>query len=94
MADQDPYEQGAVWIRTDNGKRTRILAVVEDEKGIVPMRRPSTYVLTTSTLAGDSMPQTWTLDGFLNWHERPEGGQPRPKAFIPQQQDTDNRRTP
>lgn len=83
MADQDPYEQGAVWIRMDSGRRTRILAVVTDERGIVPLRKPETYVITTPTSAGDSMPHTWTLTGFLNMHERPDGGQPVPS--IPRQ---------
>lgn len=91
MADQDPYERGALWIRTDNSRAVRILGVIEDPSGIIPMRKPTTYVVTTPHLAGDSMPVTWTLDGFLNWHERPDGGQPKP--FIPRQQDDETRRT-
>lgn len=91
MADQDPYEQGAVWIH-DSRRKVRILGVIGDEEGLIPLRRPDVYVITTPHLAGDSMPAVWTLDAFLLWHERPEGGQPPPKAFIPRQQDTDNRR--
>jgi len=84
MADQDPYEAGALWIRQDHSnRRVRILAVLEDALGLVPMRQPTTYVITTPSMPGESMPQVWVLSAFLNWHRRPDGGQPRP--HIPRQ---------
>jgi hypothetical protein len=89
MADQDPYEPGAVWVRTDTELRARILGVIEDDKGIVPMHKPGTVWVAIAWCgappAGSGLPELWTLAGFLNWFKRPDGGQPRPS--IPRQRD-------
>lgn len=83
MADQDPYEQGAVWIRRDTSKRARILNVFEIKNNLMPDHKPGVWVTVTPSDVISSTPETWTLTGFLNWFERPDGGQPRP--VIPQQ---------
>lgn len=89
MADQDPYEQGAVWLRRETGQRVRILGVIEDNKGVVPRHKAGTVWVVVNWHGlpgmGQVLPEAWTLDGFLNWFERPDGGQPRPR--IPRQRD-------
>lgn len=84
MAEQNPYEPGAVWVARDTNKRVRIMNVFTDEKGLVPGLHAEVYVVVTPSGREEILPQVHPLEGFLHWHERPEGGQPRP--FIPRQQ--------